>query len=72
MPAGINAVLVPRGITAIARRFVKDERAVDDEIRAKYCFDNVKDRVMRREPIRPGKVEMQIVKTFALPADRDD
>ena len=32
MPTRVNAVLVPRGIAAIVRRLVKNQRAVNYEV----------------------------------------
>jgi hypothetical protein len=45
------------------RRFVEDERAVDDNVRSENAFDRVEQRLLRAEPVGPGKEQVQVVET---------
>src|SRR5688572_8712896 len=69
MPARVNAVLVPRSITRIARRFVKDQRAVNDNVRPENTLNCIQHRYARRQTISPRKKQVQVIKpppvTFA-------
>ena len=48
------------------RRLVKNQRAVNDQIRTENCFYRIQQLLVRGQPVSPGKEQMQVIEPATI------